>query len=381
LQTGLSDSAMFFENAGSRESSVDSRRDNKVMSDKVVLEGLTKRFGRVIAAEDIHLNVKKSELISLLGPSGCGKTTTLRMIAGFIMPDEGRVLIEGQDVTYSTPDKRDTAMVFQSYALFPHMTVFDNVAFGLRMRRVSKSDIVERVKKALALVRLESVSERYPSQLSGGQRQRVALSRALVVNPSVLLLDEPLSNLDAKLRQEMQVELRQLQRELNLTSIYVTHDQEEAFSLSDRIVVLNEGRIQQIGTPKEVFECPNSHFVADFVGVRNFMDGTFESDTFTSRSGLKVHCKGTNAGAGKLGLRPSKIVIDPPDDVRYINQFHGTVEFLKYAGNTTEVLARLRHGDRIVIEVSAGWLSDRSVQVGDDIALGWRREDTLAFPE
>jgi len=372
---------MFFENAGSRGSSVDSRRQIKVMSDKVVLEGLSKRFGRVIAAEDIHLNVKKSELISLLGPSGCGKTTTLRMIAGFIMPDEGRVLIEGEDVTYTTPDKRDTAMVFQSYALFPHMTVFDNVAFGLRMRRVSKSDIVERVKKALTLVRLESVSERYPGQLSGGQRQRVALSRALVVNPSVLLLDEPLSNLDAKLRQEMQVELRQLQRELNLTSIYVTHDQEEAFSLSDRVVVLNEGRIQQIGPPKEVFECPNSYFVADFVGVRNFMDGTFEADTFTSRSGLKVHCRGTSASAGKLGLRPSKIVIDPPDDVRYINQFHGTVEFLKYAGNTTEVLARLRHGDRIVIEVSAGWLSDRSVQVGDDIALGWRREDTLAFPE
>jgi putative spermidine/putrescine transport system ATP-binding protein len=281
---------MFFDNAGCRVSSVGSRRDIKVASNKVVLEGLTKRFGGVIAAEGIHLTVKKSELISLLGPSGCGKTTTLRMIAGFIMPDEGRVLIEGQDVTYSPPDKRDTAMVFQSYALFPHMTVFDNVAFGLRMRRVSKSDIAERVNKALTLVRLESVSERYPSQLSGGQRQRVALSRALVVNPSVLLLDEPLSNLDAKLRQEMQVELRQLQKELNLTSVYVTHDQEEAFSLSDRIVVLNEGRIQQIGTPKEIFECPNSCFVADFVGIRNFMDGSFEADTFTSALGLKVYC-------------------------------------------------------------------------------------------
>ena len=358
---------------------MDSRREIKVMSDKVVLDGLSKRFGRVIAAEDIHLKVKKSELISLLGPSGCGKTTTLRMIAGFIMPDEGRVLIEGQDVTYSTPDKRDTAMVFQSYALFPHMTVFDNVAFGLRMRRVSKSDIVERVQKALALVRLESVSGRYPGQLSGGQRQRVALARALVVNPSVLLLDEPLSNLDAKLRQEMQVELRQLQKELDLTSIYVTHDQEEAFSLSDRIVVLNEGRIQQVGAPKEVFESPNSYFVADFVGVRNFMDGTFDSDAFTSASGLKVYCKGTHAGAGKIGLRPSKIVIDPPEEVRYVNQFQGKIEFLKYAGNTTEVLARLACGERIIIEVSAGWLADRPVHVGDDIALGWRREDTLAF--
>ncbi len=350
-------------------------------SDKVVLEGLTKRFGGVIAAEDIHLTVKKSELISLLGPSGCGKTTTLRMIAGFIMPDEGRVLIEGQDVTYSPPDKRDTAMVFQSYALFPHMTVFDNVAFGLRMRRVSKSDIAERVNKALTLVRLESVSERYPSQLSGGQRQRVALSRALVVNPSVLLLDEPLSNLDAKLRQEMQVELRQLQKELNLTSVYVTHDQEEAFSLSDRIVVLNEGRIQQIGTPKEIFECPNSCFVADFVGIRNFMDGSFEADTFTSTLGLKVYCKETDAGAGRLGLRPSKIVIDPPDDVRYLNRFLGKIEFLKYTGNTTEVLVRLACGERIVIEVSAGWLSDHSIQVGDEVNLGWRCEDALAFPD
>jgi putative spermidine/putrescine transport system ATP-binding protein len=249
------------------------------------------------------------------------------------------------------------------------------------MQRVPKNDIAERVKKSLALVRLESVSERYPSQLSGGQRQRVALSRALVVNPSVLLLDEPLSNLDAKLRQEMQVELRQLQNELNLTAIYVTHDQEEAFSLSDRIVVLNKGRIQQIGTPKEVFESPNSCFVADFVGVRNLIDGTFQADTFTSTLGLNVNCMGNHAGAGKLGIRPSKILIEPPNDDRYVKKFRGRVEFLKYEGNKTEVLARLSCGERIVIELSARWLSDHSIEVGDEIALGWRLEDALAFPD
>jgi putative spermidine/putrescine transport system ATP-binding protein len=351
------------------------------MSDKVVLEGLAKRFGRVTAAEEIHLSVRKGELISLLGPSGCGKTTTLRMIAGFLIPDEGRVWIEGQDVTYCTPDKRDTAMVFQSYALFPHMTVFDNVAFGLRMRRVPKTDVVERVGKALALVRLEGVAQRYPSQLSGGQRQRVALSRALVVNPSVLLLDEPLSNLDAKLRQEMQVELRQLQKRLDLTSIYVTHDQEEAFSLSDRIVVLNEGRIQQIGTPKEVYERPRSYFVADFVGMRNFMEGIFDGDTFTSALGLKVHCNGHTARTGKLGLRPSKIVIDPPDDVRYSNKFRARVEFLKYRGTTTEVLVRLPCGERIITEVSARWISDHSLEQGGEVYIGWRCEDALVFAE
>lgn len=349
------------------------------MSEKVVLEGLAKRFGKVTAAEEIHLLIQKGELISLLGPSGCGKTTTLRMIAGFLIPDKGRVLIDGQDVTYRTPDKRDTAMVFQSYALFPHMTVFENVAFGLRMRRVPKSDMAERVNKALALVRLEGVSERYPSQLSGGQRQRVALSRALVVNPSVLLLDEPLSNLDAKLRQEMQVELRQLQKSLELTSIYVTHDQEEAFSLSDRIVVLNEGRIQQIGTPREVFESPRSYFVADFVGMRNFLEGAFNGGTFTSALGLEVHLHGHGAGAGKIGIRPSKIVFDPPDDARYSNRVQGRVEFLKYRGTSTEVLVRLPCGERMIIEVSARWLSDHSLQQGDEACIGWRSEDVLVF--
>ena len=351
------------------------------MSDKVVLDGLAKRFGRVTAAEEICLNVRKGEVISLLGPSGCGKTTTLRMIAGFLIPDKGRVFIEGQDVTYFPPNKRDTAMVFQSYALFPHMTVFDNIAFGLKMRRVSKSDIVERVKTALSLVRLEGVSQSYPSQLSGGQRQRVALTRALVVNPSVLLLDEPLSNLDAKLRQEMQVELRLLQKRLDLTSIYVTHDQEEAFSLSDRIVVLNEGRIQQVGTPKEVFEHPHSYFVADFVGVRNFMEGTFSGDTFITTLGLKVHCDRHIANSRKVGLRPNKIVIDPPNDVRYSNKSRGKIEFLKYQGTTTEVLVRLPRDERIIIEVSARWLSDHSINQGDEVNIGWRSEDVLPFVE
>ncbi|MFN8590587.1 MAG: ATP-binding cassette domain-containing protein, partial [Thermomicrobiales bacterium] len=218
--------------------------------------GITKRYEQAVAVDDLTLEVHRGEFLTFLGPSGCGKTTTLRMIAGFVEPDEGTITIMGEDMTDRPPHKRNLGMVFQSYALFPHMTVFDNVAFGLKMRKLPGSEVKQRVEQALGLVRLGEMQRRYPRQLSGGQQQRVALARAIVIEPYLLLLDEPLSNLDAKLRKAMQVELRELQQRLGITAIYVTHDQEEAMTVSDRIAVMDRGRIVQIGTPSEVYRRP-----------------------------------------------------------------------------------------------------------------------------
>lgn len=245
----------------------------------LTLENITKVFssrgnvGEVVAVQDVNLEIQKGELVTLLGPSGCGKTTTLRMIAGFEFPSAGRIILDGQEINSLPPHKREMSMVFQSYALFPHLTVFENVAYGLNVQRLSRKTIAERVKRVLDLVHLQGYGDRAPGQLSGGQQQRVALARALVMEPKVLLMDEPLSNLDAKLREEMRTEIRRIQRELNITSVYVTHDQIEAMTLSDRIVVMNEGVIEQVGTPMEIYRFPNSRFVANFIGRANFIDG------------------------------------------------------------------------------------------------------------
>jgi iron(III) transport system ATP-binding protein len=244
----------------------------------LTLEDITKVFpskgnvGEVVAVENVDLVIQKGELVTLLGPSGCGKTTTLRMIAGFEFPSSGKITLDGQEINSLPPHKREMSMVFQSYALFPHLTVFENVAYGLNVQRLSKKTIAERVGRVLDLVHLEGYGDRAPGQLSGGQQQRVALARALVMEPKVLLMDEPLSNLDAKLREEMRTEIRRIQKELNITSIYVTHDQIEAMTLSDRIVVMNQGLIEQIGSPVEVYRYPNSRFVANFIGRANFID-------------------------------------------------------------------------------------------------------------
>lgn len=246
----------------------------------LTLENITKVFpsrgtvGEVVAVQDVNLEIQEGELITLLGPSGCGKTTTLRMVAGFEFPSAGRIVLDGQEINSLPPHKRDMSMVFQSYALFPHLTVFENVAYGLNVQRLNKKTIVERVGRVLDLVHLQGYGDRAPGQLSGGQQQRVALARALVMEPKVLLMDEPLSNLDAKLREEMRTEIRRIQRELNITSVYVTHDQIEAMTLSDRIVIMNEGLIEQVGTPVEIYRFPNSRFVANFIGRANFLDGT-----------------------------------------------------------------------------------------------------------
>jgi len=247
----------------------------------VTLENVTKGFrspdgeiSAVVAVDNVSLDIRDGEMVTLLGPSGCGKTTTLRIIAGFEMPDAGRVLISGEDVTDRPPNKRDTAMVFQSYAIFPHLSVFENVAFGLRLRKAAQAEVDERVSKMLDLVGLSDMARRSPDQLSGGQQQRVALARAIVNEPVVLLFDEPLSNLDAKLREQMRLEIRRIQQTLGITSVYVTHDQAEAMSLSDRIVIMNQGSIAQVGTPSEIYNRPVDRFVAEFVGRANFVGAT-----------------------------------------------------------------------------------------------------------
>jgi iron(III) transport system ATP-binding protein len=244
---------------------------------RLKLENIVKTFpdrsgnSVVRAVDDVSLNIHNGEFLTLLGPSGCGKTTTLRLIAGFEMPTSGRILLEGQDITLQPPNKRDMALVFQNYALFPHMSVFNNVAYGLQTRGLPRNQINEKVQAALSMIGLQGLGDRRPNQLSGGQQQRVALARSLVMEPRILLFDEPLSNLDAKLRVQMRSEIHLLQRRLGITSIYVTHDQIEAMALSDRIVVMNKGKIEQIGTPEDVYHYPTTRFVADFIGRANFL--------------------------------------------------------------------------------------------------------------
>ena len=266
----------------------------------VQLENLGKRYGEIDAVVATNLSVEKGEFVSLLGPSGCGKTTTLQMIAGFVEVSSGRIVLDGRDITHAKPASRGLGVVFQSYALFPHMTVQDNVAFGLRMRKVPNGELQQRVDRVLKLVRLNQHAERYPRELSGGQRQRVALARALVIEPPVLLLDEPLSNLDANLREEMQFEIRRIQREVGITTLMVTHDQSEALSISDRVVVMQAGRITQIDAPYTLYEHPRTEFISGFVGKANLLPGERDS------AGVVQVC---NRGDGELtlSLRPEKI--------------------------------------------------------------------------
>jgi putative spermidine/putrescine transport system ATP-binding protein len=273
----------------------------------IALEGVTKRFaGGVTAVDAVELQVEPGEFFSLLGPSGCGKTTTLRMIAGFEMPDAGAIRVGGRDITNLPVHRRGMGMVFQSYALLPHRTVAENVAFGLRMRRVTKAEIAERVAAALAQVKLTGLEDRRPAQLSGGQQQRVALARAVVIRPAVLLCDEPLGALDRKLRQAMQIELKELQRALGVTLVFVTHDQEEALAMSDRIGVMNAGRLEQVGTPAEIYDRPRTRFVAEFIGEINLIDGVSGEGRFTLPDGRAVPAPAAASGAATLALRPER---------------------------------------------------------------------------
>ena len=342
------------------------------------LERLRKSYGEVVAVADLSLEVNEGELVVLLGPSGCGKTTTLRMVAGFVEASEGRIVLGGRDITELPPYRRNCGLVFQNYALFPHLTVFENVAFGLRMRREPEAEIARRVGEALALVRLESFGERMPRQLSGGQQQRVALARALVIQPDILLLDEPLSNLDAKLRQEVRLEIRQLQRKLGLTTMLVTHDQEEALALADRLVVMEHGAIQQVGTQRELYERPANRFVAGFVGRTNFIDGTMvASGTFRSRGGLDIR---VDAGRGEvLALRPEKIRLTR-DPCAADNCVPATVENAAYFGAYNEYQLRFASGELLLVHASAGNGEADELAIGGAAYVSWPAAASLLLP-
>jgi spermidine/putrescine transport system ATP-binding protein len=320
---------------------------------EVQLVDLVKRFGDFTAVAGINLDMPSGEFFSLLGPSGCGKTTTLRMIAGFERPTEGQILLDGADMAQTPPHKRDVNTVFQNYALFPHLAVEENVAFGLKYQKASKEETRERVGKALELVQMSQFATRRPNQLSGGQQQRVALARALILNPKVLLLDEPLGALDAKLRKRLQIELKALQEEVGITFIYVTHDQEEALTMSDRIAVMSQGRVEQVGAPKDIYENPATAYVADFLGVSNLMDADATGPVVDGCS-VKLGDFGLTAGQGepdlvgpcKITIRPERIDIEPQGTTGQ-NRIPAMVERVVYVGATLQIILHLASGETI----------------------------------
>jgi spermidine/putrescine transport system ATP-binding protein len=320
---------------------------------EVQLVDLVKRFGDFTAVAGINLQMPSGEFFSMLGPSGCGKTTTLRMIAGFERPTEGQILLDGVDMAQTPPHKRNVNTVFQNYALFPHLTVEENVAFGLRYKKTTKQESKERVGNALELVQLTGFGKRRPTQLSGGQQQRVALARALILNPAVLLLDEPLGALDAKLRKRLQIELKALQQEVGITFVYVTHDQEEALTMSDRIAVMSQGHVEQVGPPQEIYEAPSTAYVADFLGVSNLMDGE-AAGKGDGGCQVKLGEFALVAGQGVVDARgPAKLTIRPErvdlqaSGTTGPNRIPGMVERVVYVGSVLHVFVTLAHGERI----------------------------------
>ncbi len=341
----------------------------------LVLDQLTKRFATWTAVDALSLTVEKGELISLLGPSGCGKTTTLQMIAGFLDPNAGRITLDGRNLLAKKPNERGLGIVFQSYALFPHMTAAENVAFGLEMRGTDRADRDRRVADALKLVGLDSYGDRYPRRMSGGQQQRVALARALVIKPSLLLLDEPLSNLDAKMREEMQIELRRIQRSVGTTMILVTHDQSEAMALSDRVVVMNKGRIQQIAAPQEAYDRPANTFVANFLGRTNLLPGTVER----TAHGTSITVAGARwpviqpvpPGPGALAVRPEKI--------RFVAEsgLGGIVQARVFQGTQWLFEVETAAGRMMVIRQHDGGVLPNECE---RVMVGWRPEDMAVMP-
>jgi spermidine/putrescine ABC transporter ATP-binding subunit len=342
---------------------------------------LTKVYGDVVAADRVTLDIAPGEFITLLGPSGSGKTTTLMMVAGFVIPTSGQILVNGEDIAFRPPHKRNIGMVFQNYALFPHMTVAENIAFPLKMRRWPRDRIEQAVREALQLVRLPGFEQRYPRQLSGGQQQRVALARALVFRPPVLLMDEPLGALDKKLREEMQLEIKHIQESLNITTIYVTHDQEEALTMSDRIAVMRDGRIEQIGTPRELYERPASEFVASFIGESNFLMGRLERRDgqayLVTEDGWRVAIPDAeDLPAGEqvtVALRPERIVLG---ERRGENHAEATIEEIIYVGEATKFRVRLL-GDRLLTVKQPSRLETMRWQRGERVLLSWRAEDAV----
>ncbi|MGR0218578.1 ABC transporter ATP-binding protein [Agromyces sp. ZXT2-6] len=329
------------------------------------LSGLTKEFGAVTAVDHVDLEIGAGEFFSMLGPSGSGKTTVLRLIAGFEQPTDGTIELFGDDVTRRAPFDRDVNTVFQDYALFPHMNVLDNVAYGLRVRGIGRPERNERARRALASVRLEQMADRKPAQLSGGQRQRVALARATVVQPKVLLLDEPLGALDLKLREQMQVELKEIQRDLGITFIFVTHDQEEALTLSDRVAVFNNGRIEQLGTPAELYERPTSRFVADFVGTSNLFDDRASRELVGS--------------GGVHSVRPEKMTVGAGEAGPGIRNAPGTVVETIYFGSGIRLVVDLDAGVRVSVLEQNDRNRVHDEDRGDRVVVSWHDDDVIAL--
>jgi len=355
---------------------------------RISVTNLTKRFGPLAVVSEVSLSIEEGELFTLLGPSGCGKTTLLRLIAGFYAPDGGEIRFDDRVVNAVPPHERGIGMVFQNYALWPHMSVSENVSYGLKLRKVSSSEIAERVRGVLHKVGLTGLGDRYPGQLSGGQQQRVALARALVLNPQILLLDEPLSNLDAKIRVQVRAEIRKLQKELGITTIYVTHDQEEALTLSDRIAVFNQGKVFQVGPPKALYERPASRFVADFIGINNLVDGTVRAIEGPLRT-VRVETAVGEISAIyderlRVGdrcvicIRPENAAVDGESGGER-NRLKGKISFAAYLGNTLRYDVDLGNDVTFKADVGDPWHHEQ-LPMGKPVTLSCLVASTLAIP-
>lgn len=372
---------------GTKEEEPNQTIDNE-HDDWLQINNLRKTYGKFTAVKDIQLDIRKGEFLTLLGESGSGKTTTLLSVAGFLQPTTGEILLTGDSILDKAPHKRNIGMVFQQYSLFPHMTIFDNVAFPLKMRKVGKAAIKERVENILNLVELDGFAKRKPSQLSGGQQQRVALARALVFEPSILLMDEPLAALDKKLRETMQMEIRELHEKLGLTIIYVTHDQEEALKMSDRIAVFNEGSIEQIGTPENLYDRPESQFVAQFLGssnaihgeiteakddyvtIKNAQDDTFQAFTdFTFQEGDSVVAM----------IRPEKVDISKTRKEAF-NIIEAKVKEMIYLGESYRYILQTSTEEEVVVKKQIRYVDETVFQIGDTVYVTWEEENAVALP-
>ncbi len=348
----------------------------------LAIDAVTKRFGRATAVDGVSLDIRENEFFALLGPSGCGKTTLLRLLAGFETPDAGRILLDNVDIAPVPPNRRPLNLMFQSYALFPHMSVRGNVAYGLEMERLARPEISARVDAILQTTHLSELAERRPEQLSGGQKQRVALARALVKRPRLLLLDEPLAALDKKLRGAMQLELKRLQNEVGITFVVVTHDQEEALVMADRMAVLKDGKLLQCDTPHEIYERPADRFVADFIGVMNFIEGHLSAQGVEVSGGRRIFGTppaGATPGAGAAAaVRPERIRLFPPTDLA--NRFSGRVEAVVYHGLDLQLSILTGLSDRaFLVRLTAEDADRRKVTAGEIVEIGWAPADTRIF--
>ena len=355
---------------------------------EIRIERVTKKFGDTVAVDDVTFEIPGGEFFSMLGPSGCGKTTTLRMIAGFEDPTAGRIILEGKDVSFVPPAKRNVNMVFQAYGLFPHMTVSQNVAFGLKVKKVVRAEIAERVQEALRTVRMDAFADRRPAHLSGGQQQRVALARALVNRPAALLLDEPLGALDLKLRKEMQLELRRIHATTGTTFVYVTHDQEEALTMSQRIAVMKDGLVQQVATPRELYEKPANAFVAGFIGTSNVIsvqpggvrDGVAVMD-LGDGDRVCVPDVGAAAGPVKIIVRPERMRVWGDPDGERISRVRGTIAEVVYLGSMTQLIIDLKTGERVTVHELNDDLKGALPEIGDPVLVQWAAESSYVIDD